>query len=258
MKIKEIAQLIERTAPKSLAYPWDNVGLLVGDEEQEIEKILVTLDVNLFTVKEAIRNGCNLILSHHPILFGGIKKIDFGTPVGEMLRLLIQNHIAVYAAHTNMDTAPHGINARLAELFGLENVRILEFHTERSDAGLGRYGQFRQEITAQQLCALTKKKLHTPGIRIAGSLQKPIQTLCIASGSCAESIKTAIEKGCDAVITGDLKYHETMNYAEQGIFIIDAGHYPTETIVMDIFSDILENTHIPIVRSENPDTFVFL
>lgn len=258
MKVKEIAALIEREAPRDLAYDWDNVGLLIGSGESEVKKIFITLDVNLATAKEAAAAGCDMIVSHHPILFRGIKRIDYDTPCGEMLRILIENKISVYAAHTNMDTAPGGINFRLAEIFGLEDVKILEYHTDSTDAGLGRYGRLKKALTADELCQTIKEKLHTPSVRAAGDMNKEIKSLCVASGSCSESIETAIAKGCDAVITGDLRYHETMDFAEQGIFIIDAGHYPTEIMVTDIFEEILSESGVETVKSKNKDTFRFV
>lgn len=258
MKVKEIAKIIEKSAPKELAYSFDNVGLLLGSMENEVKKILITLDTNLNTVKEAIELGCDMILSHHPILFRGIKRVDFDTPTGEMLKLLIQNNISVYAAHTNMDTAPCGINARLAEIFELENVKILEQHTEHTDSGLGRFGDLKEEITLKELCDLVKKNLKTPGLRVTGDLNRKIKRICVAGGSCSECIETAIQNNCDAVITGDIKYHEAIDFTECGICIIDAGHYPTEVMVIEIFEGLIKDCGIEYEFSKNRDIFKFI
>lgn len=258
MKIKEIAQLIEDFAPTSLAYGWDNVGLLAGSPEKEVGRVLVALDTNLSTVYEAIENKCGAIISHHPIFFGGIKRIDYSSNDGKLAKLLIKNDIAVYASHTNMDTAEHGINAALADLFGLSEVKILEYHTENTNVGLGRYGILSEPVTFGELCGIAKEKLHTPYVRAAGDFEKIIKKLCVASGSCSESVETAIRKGCDAVITGDMKYHEMTDYFEKGICVIDAGHYPTEFLVTDIFADILKNTGLEIIKSKQKDIFTFI
>ena len=258
MKVKQIAELMEKYTPARLAYDWDNVGLLVGNGENEVKKIMITLDTNLETVREAAENGCDMILSHHPIMFRGIKRLDLTSPTGKMMEILIKNDISVFAAHTNMDTAKIGINAYLAELFGLENIKILEQHTDDIEAGLGRYGDFKNEITLDELCKITKEKLNTPFVRAAGASEKKIKTLCVASGSCSECIETAIKCGCDAVITGDMKYHEMIDYSECGIAVIDAGHYPTEIIVTDIFEKILEelgNDKPQIIKSTERDIF---
>lgn len=258
MKVKEIAELIENFAPTNLAYSWDNVGLLVGDNEKNVNRVLVALDTNLSTVQEAIAHKCDMIISHHPILFGGIKRINYSTNDGKLLEQLIKNDITTYAAHTNMDTAKHGINARLAEMFELSDVKILEYHTEDTSVGLGRYGILNTSMTFEELCDITKKKLNTPCIRVAGDMHKKIKALCVASGSCSESIETALKNGCDAVITGDMKYHDMIDYYEKGICIIDAGHYPTEFIVTDIFEEILKTTDLEIIKSKAKDIFNFV
>lgn len=258
MNVNEIIELIERVCPKNLAYDWDNVGLLCGDKNKEVKTVFVTLDTNLSTVKEAISVGTDMIVSHHPILLSGIKRIDYSTPVGQMLKLLIENNLPVYAAHTNMDTANGGINDALAELFGLTDVKILEQHTKNSEAGLGRYGKLKTPITFSTLAKITKEKLKTPYIRASGSPDTIISTLAVASGSCSEIIPLAKSLGCDAIITGDMKYHNTIDNVENGICIIDAGHYPTEIIVMDIFENILKNTDLNIIKSKNKDIFWFV
>lgn len=258
MNVNEIIELIERVCPKNLAYDWDNVGLLCGDKNKEVKTVFVTLDTNLSTVKEAISVGTDMIVSHHPILLSGIKRIDYSTPVGQMLKILIENNLPVYAAHTNMDTANGGINDALAELFGLTDVKILEQHTKNSEAGLGRYGKLKTPITFSTLAKITKEKLKTPYIRASGSPDTIISTLAVASGSCSEIIPLAKSLGCDAIITGDMKYHNTIDNVENGICIIDAGHYPTEIIVMDIFENILKNTDLNIIKSKNKDIFWFV
>ena len=141
MKAKEIIKIIENVCPERLAYSWDNVGLLCGDENKDVKKVFVTLDTNINTVKEAISKNADMIVSHHPILLDGIKRIDYSTSVGQMLKLLIENNIPLFAAHTNMDTAKGGINDKLAEIFELTDVKILDQHTDDSSAGLGRYGR---------------------------------------------------------------------------------------------------------------------
>ena len=258
MKAIEIKNIIEKVCPENLAYPWDNVGLLCGNENKEVNTILVTLDTNLNVVREAIAAGADMIVSHHPILLNGIKRIDYSTPTGEMLKLLIENNIPVFAAHTNMDTAKGGINDALAKLFNLTDVKILEQHTDNTEAGLGRYGKLNEKMTLTELAETAKKKLKTPHVRVSGNLNTVISTLAVASGSCSEIIPLAKSLGCDAVITGDMKYHNTIDNVESGICIIDAGHYATEIIVMDIFENILKNTGVKIIKSKNEDIFKFI
>ena len=196
-----------------------------------------------------------MIVSHHPILLGGIKRIDYSTSVGQMLKLLIENNIPLFAAHTNMDTAKGGINDKLAEMFELTDVKILDQHTDDSSAGLGRYGKLEKTIKFGDFAEHCKKILGTPFLRVSGDFEKDINTVAVASGSCSEIIPIAFEKGADVIITGDMKYHNMIDMTELGICVIDAGHYPTEICVMNIFEDILKDTDIEIIKSENKDIF---
>ena len=236
MKAKEIIKIIENICPERLAYSWDNVGLLCGDENKDVKKVFVTLDTNTNTVKEAISKNADMIVSHHPILLGGIKRIDYSTSVGQMLKLLIENNIPLFAAHTNMDTAKGGINDKLAEMFELTDVKILDQHTDDSSAGLGRYGRLEKTIKLGDFAEHCKKILGTPFLRVSGDFEKDINTV-------------------EVIITGDMKYHNMIDMTELGICVIDAGHYPTEICVMDIFEDILKDTDIEIIKSENKDIF---
>ncbi len=255
MKAKEIVEIIENICPKRLAYSWDNVGLLCGDGEKEVKKVFVTLDTNINTVKEAIEKDADMIVSHHPVLLGGIKRIDYTTATGQMIKLLIENDIPLFAAHTNMDTARGGINDRLSQMFDLTDVKILEHHTDDVTAGLGRYGDLKTEMSFGDFAKMCRKVLDTPYIRASGDSRKVIKTVAVASGSCSEIIPLAFEKGADVIITGDMKYHNMSDMTELGICVIDAGHYPTEICVMDIFADILKNTDLEIIKSENKDIF---
>ena len=146
MKANKIIEIIENVCPERLAYSWDNVGLLCGDGEKEIKKVFVTLDTNINTVKEAVEKGADMIVSHHPILLGGIKRIDYSTSTGQMIKLLIENNIVLFAAHTNMDTAREGINDRLAQMFSLDNIKIIDQHTDDETAGLGRIGKLKSPV----------------------------------------------------------------------------------------------------------------
>ena len=257
MKVYEIAEIIEKTAPKNIAYDWDNVGLLVGDKNKEINRVFLTLDTNLATVNEAIDSGADMIISHHPIFFNPLKKIEYGTPQGDLVKLLIKNNLPLYAAHTNMDLANGGINDKLAEIFQLSDVKILEPLPGNPSAGLGRYGKGKREVTFSSFVEITKMLLRTP-VRYAGDSERIIKNIAVAGGACADLAPLAKSAGCDVLITSDVKYHEMIDAYETGICLIDAGHYPTEICVIDIFENILDNTGLEIIRSENKDIFKFL
>lgn len=255
MKIYEIIKIIEEKAPLSLAYSWDNSGFLVGDTEKDVSKVFLTLDVNMNTVREAAECGAELIISHHPMFFKGIKRINYKTPEGFIIKELIKNDIAVYAAHTSMDTAYGGINDILAYKLELGDIKIIEQHTDDEKAGLGRIGTLKEETTLRSFAELVKERLKTPFVRVSGDLEKVIKTVGVGSGACDDIIPNALKMGADAFVTSDMKYHIAMDSVESGICVIDAGHFPTEIFVIEIFENILRNTELKIFKSKNTDIF---
>ena len=252
MILKDIIEIIEKEYPKNLASEWDNVGLLAGKETNEIKTVLVTLDITPSVVEEAVKMNADLILSHHPLLFGGVKSFREDNEKMNMYVKIIRNNISVYSAHTNMDTAPNGINQRLAELFEFSDIEILEDET-----GLGRVGNIK-EIKLKDFCEIVKEKLNTPNLRVSGNLDNTIKRVAVGSGSCGDYIPLAIKKGADLMITADMKYHIAMDSVDNGISVIDAGHYPTEIIVMDMFENLLKDTGLKIKKSENKDIFYYI
>ena len=258
MKVNEVLKTIEKFAPPYLAYSWDNVGLLVGNGEREVKRILITLDPDVDIVEEAVEKGCDLIVSHHPMFFKGAKHIRTDEPEGRAIELLMKNDISLIAAHTNMDCAEGGINAGLAEIFGLEDVEVLEENAANPSCGLGRVGNLKKPMALSELAAFAKDTLAVSGVRAAGAADSVISRIAVAGGSCSEVIPLAIAKGCGAIITGDMKYHETINAVNSGICVIDAGHYGTEHHVIGIFEKILMPLGVETVRSEHKDIFDFV
>lgn len=259
MKLYQLTEEIERYCPPELAYDWDNSGLLLGDKNQEIKTVCVCLDIKPETVKQAAACGADVIVSHHPLLFKPIKRIVGGHQPDDMLLTLIEHHISVYCAHTNMDTSPHGINAKLAEMFSLHDVRIIDVHTDDKNAGLGRIGTLPAPMKASVFASMVRDKLRTPFVRTCGDAQKMIYRAAFLSGSCSEYVEKAVINGADAVITGDLKYHECLDFVNLGTYIIDAGHFPTEHFVVNIFADILKNfsdLNIKILSEEDIFTII--
>lgn len=247
MKLTEIYEIIEANYPKNLAMQWDNPGILAGKPEQEISTILVTLDITSSVVKEAISAGAELIISHHPLLLGGVNNFYEDNFKNKMYSEIIRNNIAVISAHTNMDCAENGINQTLAELLGLKNIKVLEDET-----GLGRIGEI-EETTISEFSKKLKSLLGTPFLKLAGDAERKITKVAVGSGSCGDIYPVAIKKGAELFITADVKYHIALDAAEDGIAIIDAGHYPTERIVMDMFEKILKD--VKIIKSQNKDIF---
>lgn len=254
MLIKDIIGIIEEKAPLRLAYKWDNSGFLCGDINSDVKTVYITLDVNQYTVDEAVKCGAKLIVSHHPMLFGGTKRVDYNTNEGRILSKLIKNDIAVYAAHTNMDTAINGINDVLAKKLGLSDTKIIEHHIPGENVGLGRIGVVKS-TTLREFAQLVKEKLNTPFVRVCGDLDTAINTVAVGGGACDDIIPAAKEMGADVMVTADMKYHISMDSVEAGICVIDAGHYPTEIFVVDIFEEILKGKGLNLIKTTEKDVF---
>lgn len=255
MRVNDILNIVESFAPKALAYEWDNVGLLCGDKNSEVTGICVCLDASLEAVERAVENNCNLIITHHPFIYRKIGAIDYNSYFGKMTSLIMKHDISVISAHTNMDKAAKGINQRLAEILELDNIKILEEDSE--NAGMGRYGDLKKEITFGEFCEVVKKKLNTP-LRAIGSKDTLIKRVAVGGGSCIDMAELAMQKGCDVFVTGDVKYHEAMDFMREGICIIDAGHYATEICVVEIFEEMLSDCGVKIIKEYNSDVYSFV
>lgn len=255
MICKDIIKIIEKAAPLELSYTWDNSGFLCGDINKEVNRVYITLDVNMYTVDEAVKSNADMIISHHPIMFGGIKKIDYTTPQGYVIRKLIENNISLYASHTPMDCAADGINSVLADKAGIINKKILEPNDKFSGCGLGRYGDLAEPVTLSEYAEMIKSSLDVPFVRICGNPDTVIKSAAVGGGACDDLIPAALEKGADVILTSDMKYHISMDATESGICVIDAGHYGTERFVVDIFTDLLKDCGIELIRSTERDVF---
>ena len=250
IRVNEIEQLLYKEAPKALAYEWDNIGLLCGKRYQTVTGVYLCLDVTPAAIEEAASCGCNLIVSHHPFIFSKIKNINYETYFGTMFRHAIMHEMNIISMHTNMDKAKNGINQLLAEKLGLTDIKPLI--PEEEGTGMGRVGNV-NPIEFDKFCKFVSEKLNSP-IKIKGE-NEIIKKVAVVGGSGFEFEQEAIKQGCDVIVTGDVKYHQAV---ESQIKIIDAGHYPTEICVLEIFENILKPTGVKIVKSTIPDVFRFV
>ena len=240
MKMSEITELFNGFAPEYLAESWDNPGLLVGDENAEIKKILVALDATEEVVDEAVKTGADLIVTHHPMIFGSIKKINTSDSMGRRIIKLIRNNICVFAMHTNLDIAFGGVNDELTKILGLKNTAVLFESCTQNDKpnGLGRYGDI-EETTLEKFAKKVKEKLSLDGIRIVGENNRKIKRVGLCTGSGMEFMTDAVNLNCDVYITSDIKYHESQKALEDGITLIDATHYGSENIIVPVIKKFL-------------------
>ena len=224
MEISEFIQMLESIAPSELALDFDNVGLIIGTT-RNIHKVLVALDCSVAVAREAVSIGADLVLTHHPLFFHGIKRILPDDPDTSAAYILIQNGIGLYSSHTNLDAAPGGVNDTLAEILGAQSV--LPFTKD----GIGRIGLFSPAISMKELLHRCQNMLHCKPM-YHGNTDTMIHKAWIVSGSGSGSFYNAVDSGCDVFVTGELKHHEALSFAEYGIPYIICGHYQSETIML--------------------------
>lgn len=249
MRISEIINVIESYAPKELAESYDNVGLMLGDADREVSAVLLALDVDFDVAVEAKAMGANLIISHHPLIFHPVKTITTDSPEGKCLLFLAENKIAVYSAHTNLDSAPGGLNDLAAQFLQLEKTGLLEGEGEY---GIGRIGLLPNAVTLSDLAEDIKKLYRLKQIRIIGNPEKPVLRVALCTGSGADLFDAAIMKGADVYITGDIKYSAARNAAAKGLSVIELGHYESEFIVTDLLEKIIDHYlpgQVPLYKS---------
>ena len=240
VKCSEIINIMEEYANSNLAEAWDNVGLMVGDESANIDKILVALDIDDKVIDEAIEKKCNMIITHHPFIFKGIKTIKSSDITGSRIIKLIKNDICVYSSHTNLDIAINGTNDTLAKLLNLEKIGNL-FEKDNSSVGLGRVGETKETVTFSHLIDNVKKVLNLNNLVVSGDLNTKIKKvgICTGAGGDVDFMLQAVSKGCDVYITGDIKYHNSQVANDLGLCLIDATHYASEVIIVPVICDYI-------------------
>jgi len=240
-RLAEIVDALQRLAPLSAAEPWDNVGLLVGDASRDVERVMTCLTLTSDVAAEAVREGAQLVVSHHPVLFRPVQQITRGTAEGGVLLDLIQAGIAVYSAHTAYDSACTGINQQLAELFELRDVVPLRpFPAPPADLdtttalppGSGRCGQLPRALPLTDVVQLVKQRLGVAHLQFVGEDRRPVERLGVACGSAAEYFRDAHRLGCQVLVTGEARFHDCLAAREIGMGLILAGHYATERPAM--------------------------
>lgn len=255
MLIKDVANYIEKLAPVNIACDWDNVGLIVGNLNDEVKKIMVTLDVDRFVVNEAAKEGVNLIVSHHPLMFNPIRKLTSQDEFQSVLIELVKNGISLYSAHTNLDSARGGLNDFLAQKMGLTNTKVLDVtgENELGEYGFGRFAKLYKEERLIDIVRKCKETFELDAVKYCGDDNRVIKTVAVNSGGGSSSMEKCFENNIDLFITGDFKYNTIREAYERGLAVIDAGHYNTEKIVMDLFYDYLSKqfNDVPIIKSKS-------
>ncbi len=236
MLLSEVINIIELVAPLSIQEEWDNSGLQVCNKEAKVSSVLLCTDISEAVVAEAIAKGCQLIISHHPLLFRGLKTITGHTPQERCVIQAIQHGVAIYSAHTSIDSYLHGVSGRMAEKIGIHDYRIL---SATSDGyGLGVIGTLPAAMSFKQLLEQVKEAFHTPVIRYTQPTKHMVQTIALCGGAGSEFAEQAIQQGADVYISADFKYHE-FQQADGRIAILDIGHFESEQYTKEIFNEVL-------------------
>ena len=239
MKIQDVLSALEQFAPLPLQESWDNAGLQVGLTEAEVSGALLCLDVTEKVVDEALEKGCNLIVSHHPLLFRGLKTISDMTDVQRTVRKAIRHDIAVVSMHTNMDNAEGGVNFKMAEKLGLTDVQFMAPKTVGDvNAGSGVVGTLEKPLAARNFVQKVKEAFGVECAMTNELLERPVKRVALCGGAGDFLLDEAVKTGADAFITGEMHYHQYFGY-EQQIQICVIGHYQSEQYTTEVFSDII-------------------
>ena len=251
LRCQLIMNALERIAPRRLAEDWDNPGLLVGSYAQQVGRVLVALDVDDAVTQEAIDRRADMIVAHHPAIFRGIKQLRTDLPLGRRLAALLTHNIAVAAAHTNLDAAHGGVNDVLAAQIGLEKLSsfVITSQEDGVTESIGRVGTLPAPTSIEDFARAVKECLGVSHVRLAVAAPRPVRRVAICGGAGADFIDNAVRLGADVYVTGDVKYHDAQRAVEQGMHIIDAGHFGTEAPVLPVLAEHLR-TELASERGE--------
>lgn len=238
--VGEVFRFLQEKAPFELQEGFDNAGFLVGREESSINRILVSLDITEQVVREAADQGAQLIVAHHPVIFGGVTSVTDQTVTGRILLSLAENGIAAICAHTNLDSVEGGVNDALALRLGLTDIGQLKqagVDGRGRPYGIGRVGMV-PEQPLYDFAMAVKRLLGANGIRLVDG-GRSVHMVAVGGGACAEFMTDALAQGCDTFVTSDVKYHQFLEARALGLNLVDAGHFPTENVVCPVLQDWL-------------------
>ena len=230
MQCKEIMQVIEATYPRTAALDFDNVGLLAGRADKEVNRVYLALDATDRVIERAIEAGADMLITHHPLLFSAVKKVTDEDFITRRIVKLIQNDISYYAMHTNYDVL--GMAELAGKVLDIAHTDVLDVtQTDEvgEEKGIGRIGE-----------------LELGSLKVFGDMNRPVRRLAILPGSGKSGIPVALAKGADVLVTGDIGHHDGLDAVEQGLAIIDAGHYGTEYIFIEDMKQFL-NRKLPVL-----------
>ena len=238
MLCSEIVDILDKQSPPEYALDWDNVGLLVGRKNKDIKKLLLVVDVTKKVCEYAIENHFDMIVSHHPMIFKSVKKVNDSSVIGEKILSLAEAGICYYAMHTNFDTRG-GMGKEAANILELKNVEVLD--ETLNGEGIGEIGLAKKVYSLYEYAQVVKEKFDLKNVMIFGHRETKIEKIAISPGSGKSVIPVAIQKNADCLVTGDIGHHDGIDAVEAGLTVIDASHYGIEKIFMTYMYNYLKD-----------------
>jgi len=259
MKCRQIIDILEKLAPVNIAEDYDNVGLLVGDDDKEISKIMIALDASKDVVKQAINEKVDMLITHHPMIFRGIKRVNTKDFLGDKIINLAKNDIAYYASHTNMDNSVMSkIVCKKLSLKELEFVTPIEH--ESKDFGTGCIGILENSMTLKDFSYKLKKDLDIATLRLIGDENREISKVACITGSGKSFLKDVLKRKADVFVTGDIDHHTALDVIDMDFCMIDAGHFETEHFFKDYVKYYINNNFpdvkILVAKEESPFKYI--
>lgn len=260
MKISQITEVIERFSPLGWQESYDNAGLIVGRPDDEVHKALLAVDVTEEVLDEAEAEGCDIILTHHPIIFHALKRFNSADPVQRCVERAIRSRIALYACHTNLDSAPEGMSWRLAEILGVGNLRVLQPSEAGEGVGFGVVGELPEAVDTVEFMQFIRRKLGVKVVRYSDTATSAVRRVAVCTGAGASLIGEARRAGADIYITADLKYNDFMT-PDKVLTVADIGHFESEYCAIELLFDILSKNLCTFAvrkseRSRNPVNYL--
>ncbi len=235
MTVREITDALEAFAPLSIQESWDNSGLCIGAPEDAVKGVLVGFDCTPELIAEAVAAGCDMVVTHHPLIFKGLKQISTGDPVGEAVVKAIRGGVAVYAAHTTADKVLAGVSGAMARRLGLQDIEVLS--PEEGGTGLGTVGNLPEPLSAEAFIALVKERFGLQVVRTSRLIDRPVARVAMCGGSGASEIGAARRSGAQAYLSGDISYHNF--FTPKDFLVLDIGHFESEVDIVDILFEVL-------------------
>lgn len=244
MKLQDICTVLERLAPLQLQDEWDNSGLQVGFPQTEISGILIALDITEQIVDEAIEQECNLIVSHHPLLFKGLRQVSDATYQQRCVVRALAAGISIYSAHTSLDNAPGGVNHKIAAMLGLQHLRWLS-PKEGFDAGSGLVGDLPEPEADRAFLRRVKDTFGVQCLRHSAPDGRLIRRVALCGGAGAFLLGDAVRARADCFLSGEFHYHDY--FENRGVLLAELGHYQSEQFTQDLLLEYI-TTECPGLR----------